>query len=148
MSSEDTGVCDDASNVEDLSAIAEMFVSAESSEEDDHDSDVLGKRKREQTNHNDPSGKLSAAGPSRKTSKKRSLVVQEVLDEVTPSKEIQALSGRLMLKKVLLDLTGDEADIEVNDSDEMANKLESWATFNKKQKSAFLVHVKSFVKPM
>ena len=145
MSSEDTGVCDDASNVEDLSAIAEMFVSAESSEEDDHDSDVLGKRKREQTNHNDPSGKLSAAGPSRKTSKKRSLVVQEVLDEVTPSKEIEALSGRLMLKK---DLTGDEADSEDNDIDEMANELESWATFNKKQKSAFLVHVKSFVKPM
>ena len=125
-----------------------MSVSAELSEEDTHDSDVLGKRKREQTSHYDPSGELSAAGPSKKTLKKRSLVVQEILDEVTPSKEIQALSGRLMLKKVLLDLTGDEADSEVNDLDEMANKLESWATFNKVQKSAFLLHVKSFVKPV
>ena len=125
-----------------------MSVSAELSEEDSHDSDLLGKRKREQTNHYNPSGELSAAGPSKKTSKKRSLVVQEVLDEVTPSIEIQALSGRLMLKKVLLDLTGDEADSEDNDIDEMANELELWATFNKEQKSAFLLHVKSFVKPV
>ena len=108
-----------------------MSVTAELSEEDTHDSDVLGKRKREQTNHNNASGQLSAAGPSQKKSKKRSLPVLEVLDEVTPSKEIQALSGRLMLKKVLLDLTGDEADSEDNDVDEMANELESWAAFNK-----------------
>ena len=67
---------------------------------------------------------------------------------MTPSKEILALSGRLMLSKVLLDLTGDEADNEDNDIDEIANELESWATFNKEQKSAFLLHVKSFVKPV
>ena len=118
-----------------------MSVSAELSEEDTHDSDILGKRKREQTNHYNPSGELSAAGPSKKKLKKRSLPVQEVLDEVTPSEEIEAISGRLRLKKVLLDLTGDEADSE-NNVDEMANELETWAAFNKEQKSAFLRHVK------
>lgn len=141
-------VCDDASDVEDLPAIAEMSVTAELSEEDIHDSDLLGKRRRAQTNHYEPSGELSAARPSKRTSKKRSLAVQEVLDEVTLSKEIQALSGRMMLKKVLLDLTGDEADNEDYDIDEMANELESWATFNKEKKTAFLLHVKSFVKPV
>ena len=53
-----------------------------------------------------------------------------------------------MLKKVLLDLTGDGADSEDNDIDEMANELESWATFNKAQKNAYMLHVKSFVKPV
>lgn len=124
-----------------------MSVSAELSEEDPHDSDVLGKRKREQTNHYNPFGELSAGGPSKKKSKKRSLPVQEVLDEVTPSEEIEALSSRLRLKKVLLDLTGDEADSE-NNVDEMANELETWAAFNKELKNAFLLHIKSFVRPM
>ena len=101
-----------------------MSVTAELSENDTHEINVLGKRKREQTNHFDPSGGLSAAGPSKKTFKKRSLAVKEVLDEVSPSKENQALSGRLMLKKVLLDLTGDEVDSEDNDIDEIANELE------------------------
>ena len=40
-----------------------------------------------------------------------------------------------------------EADSEDDDLVEFANKLKSWASFNKEQKIALLLHVRSFVKP-
>ena len=124
-----------------------MSVTAELSEEDTHDSDVLGKRKREQTNHFDPSGGFTAAGPSKKSYKKKSHEVKEVLDDVPPNEKSQAISGRARIRKVLLDLTGDEDVSEDEVLVHIADELEVLPSFTSNQKYAWLCHVRSFVKP-
>ena len=122
-----------AADVENLPAIEEMSVTAGVSDVESHDSDVLGKRKRKQTNRFDPSKGFPAGGPSKNPSKKTSVAVKEVLDEVSASTEIEAMSCRVLSKKILLDLTDDEADSEDDDLVEIANELESLASFNKNQ---------------
>ena len=109
--------------------------------------DSLGKRKRDPTKRFDPSDGLPAAGPSRKSYKKRSYEVKEILDDVPPNEKSQAISGRAKIRKVLLDLTGDEDVSEDEVLVHIADELEVLPSFTSNQKYAWLCHVRSFVKP-
>ena len=134
-----------------MAAIEDMSVSADLADEDLEDSNALGtlgKRKRDQTTRYTPSDDFAAAGPSRKISKRRISVDEEILDDSSPSKSIQPPSVRELLQRVFLDLTGDEADSVDNDLVDIVNELGSLASLNKEQKNAWLLHVKSFVKPV
>ena len=105
-----------------------MSVTADLPDEDIESS--LGKRKRDPTTRYNPSDGVSAAGPSKKPSKRRIRVDEELLDDLSPSKALKPTSVREMLQKVFLDLKGDEDD----DLVEMVNNLGSLASFNKEQK--------------
>ena len=125
-------------------AIEDMSVTADLPDEDIEDSSALGKRKRDQTTRYTPS---DAVGPSKKYSKRRSSENEEVLDDVSPSKAIQPTSVRELLQKVFLDLTGDVADSANDDLVDIVNELGSMTSLNKEERIAWLLHVKSFVKP-
>jgi hypothetical protein len=116
-------------------------------DEDILNHDSLGKRKRDPTKRFDPFDGLPAGGPSKKTSKKRSHEVKEVLDDVPFNEELQATSGRARIRKVLLDLTGDEDVSEDKELVDIANELEALPSFTRNQKCAWLVHLRLFVKP-
>ena len=128
-----------------------MSVSGGLADEDLEDSSALGalgKRKRDQTTRYTPSDDFAAAGPSKRIAKKKISVDEEVLDDCSPSKSIQPTSVKELLQKVFLDLTGDEAESVDNDLVDIVNELGSLASLNKQQKNAWLLHVKSFVKPV
>ena len=100
--------------------------------------DSLGKRKRDPTKRFDRSDGLLAAG---------SHEVKEVLYDVPPNEKSQAISGRAKIRKVLLDLTGDEDVSEDEVLVHIADELEVLPSFTSNQKYAWLCHVRSFVKP-
>ena len=132
----------------DMPAIEEMSVAGEVADEDVEDVDYssgLGKRKRDQTTRYNPSE--GVAGPSKKSSKRRSTKNKEVLDDVIPPKVTEPSSGRDMLQKIFLDLMGDEAHSEDDKLIVIANELTLLTSFNKEQTDAWVLYNRSFVKP-